>query len=119
VRGTSFLVFTRTIGLAGAIACAAALGTALAAEPKPDFSIKTKAVEASVILDAQIKADLALAANCLAEGRKWAEKNRADADKERKQDPELFRNGRWTMERKYQTRSVVDGRGKTKPAQDA
>ena len=83
---------------------------ASAAEPKPDFSIKTKAVEASVILDAQIKADPGLAANSLAEGRKWAEKNRADADKERKQDPELFRNGPWTMERKYQTRSVVDDR---------
>src|SRR5688500_3416150 len=83
---------------------------AFAAEPKPDFSIKTKAVEASVILDAQIKADPALAANSLAEGRKWAETNRADAEKERESDPELFRNGPWTMERKYQTRSVVDGR---------
>ena len=83
---------------------------ALAAEPRPDFSIKTKAIEASVILDARIKADPALAANCLAEGKEWAEKNRAGADKERKQDPELFRNGPWTMERKYQTRSVVDGR---------
>ena len=82
----------------------------LAADSKPDFSIKTKAIEASVILDAQVKADPELAANSLAEGRKWAEKNRADADKERKQDPELFRNGPWTMERKYQTRSVVDGR---------
>ena len=82
---------------------------ALAADPKPDFSIKTKWVEASVILDAQIKADPALAANCLAEGKKWAEKNRADADKERKQDPGLFRNP-WSYERKYLTRSVVDGR---------
>ena len=84
--------------------------SASAADPKPDISIKTKAIEASVILDATIKADPALAANCLAEGRKWAEKSRANADKERKQDPELFRNGPWTMERKYQTRSVVDGR---------
>ena len=107
MSGTSFIAFSRTIGFAGAVAFAV---SANAAEPKPDFSIKTKAVEASVILDAQIKADPALAANSLAEGRKWAEKNRADADKERKQDPELFRNGPWTMERKYQTRSVVDGR---------
>ena len=84
--------------------------SALAAEPKPDISIKTKALEASVILDAQIRADPALAANCLAEGRKWAEKNRADADEQLKQDPELFRNGPWTMERKYEMRSVVDGR---------
>ena len=104
------LAFARTLALVGAIACAAALGPALAAEPKPDFSIKTRSIEARVILDAKIKADSALAANCLAEGKAWATKNRADADKERKQEPELFRNGPWTMERKYETRSVVDGR---------
>jgi len=104
------IAFARTVALAGAIACAAALGPALAAEPKPDFSIKTRSIEARVILDAKIKADPALAANCLAEGKAWAKKNRADADKERKRDPELFRNGPWTMERKYETRSVVDGR---------
>lgn len=104
------LALFRTIGLAGAVACTAALGIAFAAEPKPDFSIKTKALEASVFLDAKIKADPALAANSLAEGKKWVETNRADADKERKSDPELFRNGPWTMERKYETRSVVDDR---------
>ena len=98
------------IGVLRAPSHALCVVRALAAEPKPDFSIKTKSIEASVILDAKIKADPALAANCLAEGRKWAEKNRAEADKERKQDPELFRNGPWTMERKYETRSVVDGR---------
>ncbi|MCA6117632.1 DUF4163 domain-containing protein [Bradyrhizobium sp. WSM 1738] len=84
--------------------------SALAADPKPDFSIKTKALEAGVFLDEKIKSDAALAANCLAEGEKWAEKNRADAEKERKSDPALFRNGPWTMERTYETRSVVDGR---------
>ena len=83
---------------------------ALAADPKPDFAIKTKALEASVFLDAAIKADPALAANSLAEGKAWAEKSRANADKERKSEPELFRNGPWTMERKYETRSVVDNR---------
>ena len=62
----------------------AALGVALAADPKPDISIKTKALEASVFLDDKIKADAALAANSLAEGKKWATKNRADAEKERK-----------------------------------
>ena len=109
MRGIAFLTLTRTIGLAGAIACTAALSAASAAEPKPDFSIKTKWIEASVILDAKIKDDPALAANCLAEGKAWAVKNRADADKERKQDPELFRNA-WSFERKYETRSVVNGR---------
>ena len=103
------IAFARTLALAGAIACAAALNPAFAAEPKPDFSIKTKWVEASVTLDAKIKADPALAANCLAEGKAWVTKNRADADKERKQDPDLFRNA-WSFERKYETRSEVDGR---------
>lgn len=102
--------FTFAAAIALGFACTAAPGSAVAAEPKPDFSIKTKALEASVFLDATIKADPALAANSLAEGRKWAEKNRADADKERKSDPELFRSGPWTMERKYETRSVVAGR---------
>ena len=108
MRGTSFIAFARTIGFTGAIACAATL--AFAADPKPNFSIKTRALEAGVFLDAKVKADPALAANSLAEGKKWAAKNRADAEKERKSDPELFRNGPWTMERKYETRSVVDGR---------
>ena len=98
------------MGFAGAIACVASLNTALAAEPKSDFAIKTKSIEANVILDARIKSDAALAANCLAEGKAWAEKSRADAEKERRQDPQMFRNGAWTMERKYETRSVVDGR---------
>ena len=110
MRSIAFVTFARTLALAGAIACAAAQGAAFAAEPKPDFSSKTRSIEASVILDAKIKADPALAANSLAEGKAWAKKNRADADKELKQDPELFRNGPWTMERKYETRSVVDGR---------
>jgi uncharacterized protein YndB with AHSA1/START domain len=83
--------------------------TALAAEPKPNFTIKTKSIEATVSLDAKIKADAALQANCLAEGKAWAAKNSADADKERKQDPQMFRNGPWSVERKYETRSTVDG----------
>lgn len=104
MRSIAFVTFARTAAFAGAVACAAAF----AAEPKPDFSIKTKSIEASILLDAKIKANPALAADCLAEGKTWAEKNRADAEKERRQDPEMFRNGAWTMERKYETRSVVD-----------
>lgn len=103
------ITFARRLCLAGAIVYLASLATALAAEPKPDAAIKTKNVEVSIFLDAKIKADPPLAADCLAEGKAWAEKNSADADKERKQDPEMFRSGAWTMERKYETRSVVDG----------
>jgi hypothetical protein len=109
LRSIAFVTFAHRLAFAGAIACTAALNPAFAAEPKPDFSIKTKWVEASVTLDAKIKADPALATSCLAEGKKWAKKNRADADKERKQDPELFRNA-WSFERKYETRLVIEGR---------
>jgi hypothetical protein len=84
---------------------------ALAADdPKPDATLKTKAIEASVFLDDKIKADPPLAADCLAEGKKWVDKNAADAEASRKQDPVMFRNGVWTFERKYNVRSVVDGR---------
>src|SRR5258708_6346605 len=93
-----------------ALGCFALCGPARAADPKPDIAIKTKTVEASVLLDDKSKADPALAAACLAEGKKWAEKNRAEAEASRKQDPVLFRNGGWSFERKYDTRSVVGGR---------
>jgi hypothetical protein len=87
-----------------------ALTPALAAESKPDAAIKTKAVDASVFLDDKIKADPALPADCLAEGKQWIEKNATEAEVSRKEDPVLFRNGGWTFERKYTSRSLVDGR---------
>jgi hypothetical protein len=83
---------------------------ALAADPKPDAVLKTKAFEGTVILDAKIKADPALAADSLAEGRKWLDKNAADAAAEMKQDPQFFNDGGWTFERKYSVRSVVADR---------
>jgi hypothetical protein len=43
---------------------------ALAADPKPDTALKNKNVDASVLLDDKVKADPALATDCLAEGRK-------------------------------------------------
>jgi hypothetical protein len=99
----------RTISLTVALT-AATMSAAIAADAKPDFVIKTRAIKTGVSLDATIKADRALAANCLAEGKRWAEKNRADAAQQRKDDPGSFRSGPWTMDRKYETRSVVDGR---------
>jgi hypothetical protein len=102
------LTLARRLCLAGAIACMASLASA--ADPKPDAAIKNGNLDASVFLDAKIKADPALAADFLGEGRKWLDKNAAEAAASRKQDPEMFRNGAWTMERKYDTRSLVDGR---------
>jgi hypothetical protein len=79
-------------------------------DPKPDAMLKTKAIEASVFLDAKIKADPPLAADCLAEGRKWIDKNAADAASEMKQDPQFFKDGGWEFERRYNVRSVVGDR---------
>lgn len=81
-----------------------------AADPKPDAVIKTRSIEARVFLDDGIKADAALAADCLAEGKKWLDKNAADAAASRKADPQFFKDGGWDFERKYQIRSVVADR---------
>jgi Protein of unknown function (DUF3298) len=102
--------FARKISLIGVVACFVLPAAALAADPKPDATIKNKNVEASVFLDDKIKADAALAADCLAEGKKWIEKNAAEAAASRKQDPQLFRDGGWEFERKYDIRSIVGDR---------
>lgn len=108
MRLANSLTFARRKALVGALACFAA-ATAFAAEPKPDAAIKNRNIDASVLLDDKIKADPALAADCLAEGRKWMDKNAAEAAASRKEDPMMFRDGAWTLERKYGVRSVVDG----------
>ncbi len=109
MRPAALATFVRGICLIGAIACFAAPAPALAGEPKPDASIKTRAFEARVFLDDKIKADAALSADYLAEGKKWMDKNAAEAETSRKQDPQLFRDGGWTFERRYNRRSLIDG----------
>jgi hypothetical protein len=108
LRSPASLTFARTIGFVGVFGCLMA-AAAFAAGPKPDAAIKNKNIGAGVLLDDKIKADPALAADCLAEGRKWMDKHAAEAAASRKQDPVMFRNGAWTFERKYDVRSVVDG----------
>lgn len=108
MRSAASLPFAHAVGFVGVLGCLMA-ATAFAAEPKPDAAIKNKNIDASVRLGDKIKADPALAADCLAEGRKWIDKNAAEAAASRKQDPVMFRNGAWTFERKYDVRSVVDG----------
>jgi hypothetical protein len=102
--------FARCAGFIGAIACFASLTAALAGEPKPDASIKTRTFEARVFLDDKIKADAALSSDCLAEGQKWMARNATEAEASRKQDPQLFREGGWTFERRYNSRSLISGR---------
>jgi hypothetical protein len=83
---------------------------ALAADPKPDALLKTTGFEGTIVLDAQIKADPAIAADSRAEGSKWLDKSAAEAAAERKQDPQSFQDGGWAFERKYAVRSVVADR---------
>jgi hypothetical protein len=81
-----------------------------AADPRPDVASKNKSIEANVFLDGKVKADPALSAYCLSDGRKWLDKSAADAAKEMKQDPQFFKDGGWSFERKYTVRSTVADR---------
>jgi hypothetical protein len=90
--------------------CCALFSPSLAADPKPDAVVKTKSIDARVFLDDKIKADAAMAADCLAEGKKWLDKSAAEAAASRKEDPQFFKDGAWDFERKYSIRSVVADR---------
>lgn len=93
-----------------AIAVASLISLAQAA-PKPVIATKTKAVEVSVSIDDLIKDRPELSANVLAEGKRWADREKREADREWQNSPELFRRGqRWTLERDYAVTSVVGGR---------
>ena len=83
---------------------------AFAADARPDASLKNKTIEANIFLDARIKTDPALASDCLTDGRKWLDKSAVDAAREMKQDPQFFKDGGWSFERKYGIRSVVADR---------
>lgn len=74
----------------------------------PQISINTKTAEITVEVEDALKPYPGLVDNLLAEGRKWATQMRADAEKEKKENPESFQDGRkWSMERMYSSRSVV------------
>jgi hypothetical protein len=79
-----------------------------AAAPAPVFVIKKDKVEAHVFLDAKIKADPALAANCLSEGRKWAKlEHSSNVEQRRGEDPDLVE---WKSSRYYEFLSIVADR---------
>lgn len=80
------------------------------AGPKPDAVLKNKNIEARILLDDTIRADAALTADCLAEGRKWLDRSAAEAAATRKTDPELFGDRAWEFERIYAVHSVVGDR---------
>jgi hypothetical protein len=105
VRTAAFVRLVRKVCLVGAVTGLAL--PVLAADPKPEASVKNRNIEASVFLDDKIKADAALAADCLAEGMKWIDKNVAEAQLSRKQDPAMFRKGAWSFERKSALMNVT------------
>jgi hypothetical protein len=93
--------------LAGALASSLVAGLALA-QSKSALSIKTRLVDANVEIDERLKAYPGLAANCLADAKRWIERMRAEADKERREDIALFRDPqRWSLERSYEQRSAI------------
>lgn len=74
----------------------------------PQISITTKLAEITVEVGDALKIHPGLVENLLAEGRKWAAKMRADAEKEKRESPESFQDGKkWSLERMYSSRSVV------------
>lgn len=78
------------------------------AETKPQISITTKAVEVAVTIAPELRKHPGLYEDVLAEGKRWAERNRTEAAKALRDEPDFFREGRrWTFERSYLLRSVV------------
>ena len=96
--------------LVAAIVASSLAVPALAAEPKPDYALKTRFVDISVSLDAPIRANAALAADSLKEGKVWAAKRRDEAKAATKDMPAAISAAHpWTFERNYQIRSTVGG----------
>jgi len=110
VKGTSPVGFVWSTLLSFCVLLSAAV-TVLAAEPKPNIALKSKAAEISVTLDAKIRVNAKLAAYLLADGKKWANSHLAEANKQLKESPEFFRDGRgWELERDYTLQSTVANR---------
>jgi len=83
----------------------------LAADSKPDIARTSKAAKISVTLDNAIKSNAGLSAYLLAEGRKWANSNLAEANKQFRDTPESFSDSRtWELERDYMLQSTVANR---------
>ena len=81
-----------------------------AAAPKPDAAIKTRTIEASVTIDPALHTYRGLYPRLLAAGKREMAKWRAEADKDYRESPDLFRQGRgYSFERSYQKRSAIQG----------
>jgi hypothetical protein len=77
------------------------------ADTPPQISINKKYLEISVVVDNALKPFAGLFANCLAEGKSWADKADADAAAQWRSDRKPFRGMQWSYDRVYDLRSVV------------
>lgn len=77
------------------------------ADTPPQISIEKKYLEISVVVDNALKPFAGLFANCLTEGKIWADKANADATAQWRADPKSFRDMQWSYDRAYDLRSVV------------
>ena len=87
-----------------------AVAPAFAADEKPDIEVKTRAAEISVSIGKELKADPALRANLIAEGRRYVAEAVADAETEYKSNRAWFKDHKWSYDRSYTLRSVVAAR---------
>jgi len=77
-------------------------------QTKPQFEAKTKAADVSVTVEPALRKHPGLFEDLLAEGKRRAERIRAEADESLRKEPEFFTEGRtWTFESNYSLRSVV------------
>jgi hypothetical protein len=91
-----------------ALGAVVALVVSAHAETKPQITIRTKAIDISVTVDAALRKHPGLFEDLLAEGRRRAERQRAEAAKALRAEPEFFTDGRgWSFESRYMLRSVV------------
>jgi hypothetical protein len=74
---------------------------------KPQISVEKKYVAISVSVDNEVKGFAKLFANCLAEGKAWADKTTGDAAAEWRDNRKAFRGLKWFYDREYTLRSVV------------
>jgi hypothetical protein len=74
---------------------------------KPQIAIKKQYVEISVTVDSALQPFAALSANCLAEGKAWADKHDSESTAERRDNQQACRGLQWFYERDYALRSVV------------
>ena len=94
--------------LAVLIAATVCLSTPVRADDKPDVAVKTKTIEASVTIDPALKAYPGLYPRLLAEGKREMAKWHADADKDFRENPDMFRDKRsYEFERSYQQDSAI------------